>query len=109
MSSDDSVHIADVEVHVEDALIKADISDGPDDGTILDLSFSLDSEAMANATAESQASLSTLSEDLPCFSVVSAQQDWFGSMCLSACKSTGEASFQCPVQLPSEGLTLSLR
>jgi hypothetical protein len=108
VSADDSVHIADVEVHVEDAWIKADSSDDPQDSSNIALSFFLESTTLVDAPSESNSSLSAIVEDMPCFSLVSAQLDWFGSMCLAACNSTGKASFQCPVPLPSTGLITSL-
>lgn len=108
VSADGNMHVADVEVHVEDVLIRVDTSDGADDNTQLELSFALNSEAVTDSQVESSESLSAVPEDMPCFTVVRAQLDWFGSMCLSACKASGNTSYQCPVPLPSTGVALSL-
>ena len=104
VSVDGNVHVADITVHVEDVLIKVDTSDGPDGNTQLDLSFALDSEALPDARARSNDTLSAVPEDPPCFSVVGAQLNWFGSMCLSACQGSEDPAFKCAVPLPSTGV-----
>lgn len=104
VNSGNSVHMADIEFYVQEAMIEVNTSNGPDDSTSLELQFSIGSTSEPESQSGSHDKLSAKSEDAPWFSLVSSDQDWFGSMSLSACESSGDASFRCAVPLPSEGL-----